>query len=86
MGGGGVFVDFKTGAGAGAASDCEFCCCTVAGCTCRCMIAVVRGWGVSGHGWSECAEEARALQRPTAKTRSVRNREGNRKGSVMPPR
>ena len=27
-----------------------------------------------------CREEARALQRPTAKTRSVRNREGNRKG------
>ena len=59
MGGGGVFVDFKTGAGA--ASDCEFCCCTGAGCTCRCMIAVVRGWGVSGHEVVRtCREEARA--------------------------
>jgi len=80
MGGGGVFADFKTGVGA--ASDCEFCCCTGAGCTCRCMIAAVRRWGVSGYEWlgRTCREEVRALQRPTAKTGNVGNRGGSRKG------
>ena len=75
MGGGGVFVDFKTGAGAG--SDCEFCCCTGAGCTCRCMIAVVRGWGVSGHEWLDVQRGgARASKTNCEDGKSGRKQEG----------
>jgi hypothetical protein len=45
------------------------------------MIAVVRGWGVSGHEWLGRAERRRALQRPTAK---MGNWGESRKGLVMP--